>query len=259
MTTIANPQPIVQQLGNQPIQEEIVTTSTTTTSNLNNSNLAGTTNTNSNATKGKRRSLFGRRKAQSTNNINSTNSGLYNNSSYNSGLSSNGLNNGSNNGYNNGYAQDVLVNPIGVADVTHHSYRWAHRDKNLLVSDAYGGAPPRGTKVNRRNRRSGNNSRSNLQQQPVVSQTQTNTTSQGLTGYPQQTFQTTITEEVPMNNNGYGNNNVPANNIPAQKKRSHPFQSLFGRKHHDSGAHAGMLGSGPTGGLGLPSRANTVY
>jgi len=200
---------------NQPISQQAVTnTNTTTSSNVANANPTGTKS---------RFGLFGKKKrAQST--------------SY-----------GNNNNANtNTYPQTVNVNPIGVGDVTHHSYRWAHRDKNLVTSDNYGGAPPRKSKQNRK-------SRNNLNGQQQLSQTQsTTTTNQVLTGYPQQTFQTTIIEEVPMNN-------IPANNIPVtQKKRSHPFQTFFGRKHHDSGGNVGMLGSGPTGGLGLPSRANVV-
>eukprot|EP01113_Clastostelium_recurvatum_P051127 TRINITY_DN985_c0_g1_i1.p2 TRINITY_DN985_c0_g1~~TRINITY_DN985_c0_g1_i1.p2 ORF type:complete len:431 (-),score=129.31 TRINITY_DN985_c0_g1_i1:69-1361(-) len=52
---------------------------------------------------------------------------------------------------------------------------------------------------------------------------------------------------------GYTNAIVPVG--PAQGyKRHHPH--MFGRKHHDAGGHAGMLGSGPRGGLGLPSHRN---
>eukprot|EP01112_Ceratiomyxa_fruticulosa_P001616 TRINITY_DN1179_c0_g1_i4.p1 TRINITY_DN1179_c0_g1~~TRINITY_DN1179_c0_g1_i4.p1 ORF type:complete len:312 (-),score=72.95 TRINITY_DN1179_c0_g1_i4:48-983(-) len=250
----------------QPIQEQYITTTTTNTNVIPpaGSTTLGNNNLGSNRTAGKqKRGLFGRRKAKSANYGNG--SGLNNslNSTYGTGLN-NGY--GNTTGLNDGYG-------FGVGDVTHHSYRWAHRDKNLAISDNYGGAPPRGIKASRRSNRRSTGSLGNRQQlqqgQPIVQQTQSTTTTQGLQGYPQQSFQTTIVEEVPvggmnngmggLNNGIAGNNGLPANNIPAATtKKRHPFQTFFGRKHHDSGAHTGMLGSGPTGGLGFPSRTNVV-
>jgi len=255
----------------QPIQEQIYTTTSTNIippsggNTLGNNNLGSNnlgTNRNTSGGGKQKRGLFGRKKAKSANYGNG--SGL--NNSLNSTYGNNTTNSGLGSGYGYGNGNNSLTG-FGVGDVTHHSYRWAHRDRNLAISDNYGGAPPRGVKASRRGNRRSTGSLGNrqLQQgQPIVQQTQSTTTTQGLQGYPQQSFQTTIVEEVPVGgmggmNNSIGNNGLAGNNIPAATtKKRHPFQTFFGRKHHDSGFHTGMLGSGPTGGIGFPSRTNVV-